>query len=145
MPGKKQPEPQMLWLEIAACAGHRWLHAAGSPGLWPPVPARSCSAARVEKEGKGSLLLKGCVLQLRVVLTPRCLPSFLGRWGEVRLLCAFTSNGALHTLPHLAVGHRGSGQTSGQVSFPPPCSSSPCPCVFSALLFNRVVYSSPNF
>lgn len=145
MPGKRQPEPQMLWLEIATCARRRWLYAAGSSRLRPPMPARSCSAVRVEKEGEGSMLLWGCVLQLHVVLTPGCLPSFLGRWGEVRLLCAFTSNGALQTLPHLVVGHRGLGPTSGQISFPPPCSSSPCPCLFSAPLFNRVVYSSPNF
>lgn len=143
MPGKRQPEPQMLRLEMAARAGRRWLHAAGSPQQQPPVPARRCSAAYREKEGEGSVLLRGCVLQLHVVLTPGCLPSFLGRWGEARLLCAFTSNGAFQTLPHLAVGHRGLGPTSGQVSFPPPCSSSPC--LFSAPLFNKVVYSSPDF
>lgn len=38
VPGKRQPEPQMLWLEITTCARHRWLHAAGS-SLWPLVCA----------------------------------------------------------------------------------------------------------
>jgi len=37
-PGKRKPEPQMLWLEMAGC---RWLHAAGSPRLQPRVPAQS--------------------------------------------------------------------------------------------------------
>lgn len=145
MPRKRQPESQMLWLEITACTGRRWLHAADSPHLRLPVPARSFSAACVEKEGEGILLLQGCVFAAPCGAHTRMPSIFPGKMGEVRLLCAFTSNRTLQSLPHLVVGHRGVGLTSGQVSFPPPCSSSPCPSLFSAPLFNRAVYSSPNF
>lgn len=145
MPGKSRPEPQMLWLEITASTGRRWLHAAAHL-----ICGRRCrlGASRLrawKRRERGSCCCRDVFSQLHVVLTPGCCPSFRGRWGEVRFLCAFTSNRTLQSLPHLVVGQRGLGLTSGQVSFPPPCSSSPCPCLFSAPMFNKAVYSSPNF
>lgn len=93
VPGKRQPEPQMLRLEIATCVGRRWPQAAGSP----------CAVAAAElrlwrRRERGVCCCRGVFCN-----STRCsLPSSLGRWGEVQLLRAFSSNGALEPPPHLA-------------------------------------------
>lgn len=127
VPGKTQPEPQMLWLEAAACPGRRWLHAAVSPRLRPPV-----LRARERRERRAWRC--GDVFCSSVWCSQ--LDAFPLSREEVWLLCALTSNRALQTFLHPAVGHGGLGPSTWQVVFLPSCSSSPIP---SSFLFHYLI------
>lgn len=104
------------WPQIATCVGCRWPQAAESPCAVAGAGLR----ARRRRE-RGAWRCRGVVCN-----SVRCsLPCSLGRWGELQLLGAFSSNRTLQPLPHLAEGHRGVDQPQSKAPFHHPAAHLP--------------------